>query len=325
MKKVLLPLCVALLGIGLVSCGETPATSTPVEEAQSYKLSVGNTIEFATAEGTGVLTEMTVLTFAVVFDAEGKVVSSYTDTVQIPLVYADGALSYDASKKQVEYGSTADYVLSKRELGTVYGSMPEGTWYVQADAFQDGIEGKTLAEIKELKAGEGDIAGCTMKGTTPDFIEAIEVGTQEVHTVEFESTEVPSVGVGLTVAEAGAKLTVETAGVAFNGETVVAASFDAYQAPVAEGKLTAEKVITKKELGDAYGSMPAGTWLPQANAYEELIAGKTVAEVQALTLEEVGAAGCTMKSTPAVFARNVKEAHAHSNVSGYTGETLTLA
>ena len=126
--------------------------------------------------------------------------------------------------------------------------------------------------------------------------------------------------------------TTEIAAVVFAGDKVVASNFDAYQAPLAEGKVDTSKtqvktagaknLLSKKELGEAYGAMPAGTWLPQANAYEGLIAGKTVAEIKALSLEEIAEAGCTMKSTPAVFARNVEEAAAHFDGAGYTGETL---
>ena len=277
MKKVLLPLCVALLGAGLIGCGETTTTtpstpSTPTEK--DYTLNFGSTVSFSTADS-GVVTQISVLSFAVVFDADAKVVSSYIDEVQIPLTYADGVVSYNATKTQVSKAG-AKNVLSKRELGTAYGSMPAGTFYVQVDAFQEGIVGKTAEEIKALKAGEGDIAGCTMSGTVPSLIATLAVAQEEVHTTTFKTAADPKVGIGMNIAAAGNTITTELAAVVFDGETVLASNFDAYQAPLAEGKLDTSKnqvknagaknLLSKKELGEAYGAMPAGTWLPQANA-----------------------------------------------------------
>ena len=119
MKKVLLPLCVALLGAGLIGCGATE---------KDYTLNFGSTVSFTTADS-GVVTQISVLSFAVVYDADAKVVSSYADEVQIPLTFADGHVSYDTTKTQVNKAGS-EVVLSKRELGKAYDSyspMPNAT------------------------------------------------------------------------------------------------------------------------------------------------------------------------------------------------------
>ena len=77
----------------------------------------------------------------------------------------------------------------------------------------------------------------------------------------------------------------------------------------AEGNLVEQtSVLTKVEKKEAYGPMDAGTWYVQSAAFEQLIIGKTAAEVAALAVEDVYAAGCTMVGTTPVFLNLVAKA-----------------
>lgn len=92
---------------------------------------------------------------------------------------------------------------------------------------------------------------------------------------------------------------------------IVSASFDVVQSKgtfAADGALTCEPTAepqTKNQLGAAYGMNKASSigkdWFEQADALEAWCAGKTVAEVVTMSLNEKGAptdadlvSGCTM-------------------------------
>ena len=85
---------------------------------------------------------------------EGKVVTANSDCVEITFGFdATGKSTYDTTKE----------VKSKREQGDNYGMVAYAgsakEWYAQADAFDAACEGKTAAEIADLKITEGDNAG----------------------------------------------------------------------------------------------------------------------------------------------------------------------
>ena len=79
-----------------------------------------------------------------------------------------------------------------------------------------------------------------------------------------------------------------------------------------------DSVLTKVELKEEYGPMPAGTWYVQSAAFEQLIIGKTAEEVAALAVEDVYAAGCTMVGTTPVFLNLVAKAFAYENTVTFT-------
>lgn len=101
--------------------------------------------------------------FAAAVDANGKVVVSSSDCVQVTFTFdANGASSFDGSKG----------VSSKKELGDNYGMKLYGgaakEWYEQAAAFDAACAGKTVSEIgglvKSDNYGTDELtnAGCTI-------------------------------------------------------------------------------------------------------------------------------------------------------------------
>ena len=111
---------------------------------------------------------------------------------------------------------------------------------------------------------------------------------------------------------------------------IVACDLDTLQIKAAyttEGKAVANTEFkTKRELGDAYNMVAYGgaiaEWYAQADAFEALIVGKTVAEIKALVIadtnkgnDEVVAAGCTIMINEFVAAIEKAVANAKAEVA----------
>lgn len=110
---------------------------------------------------------------------------------------------------------------------------------------------------------------------------------------------------------------------------IVACDLDTMQNKVSydfEGKAIANAEFkTKRELGDAYNMVAYGgavqEWYKQADAFEALIVGKTVAEIKALIVEgnkgndEVVAAGCTIMIDEFIAAIEKAVANATTEVA----------
>ena len=113
---------------------------------------------------------------------------------------------------------------------------------------------------------------------------------------------------------------------------IVACDLDALQIKATyttEGKAVANAEFkTKRELGDAYNMVAYGQakqeWYKQADAFEALIAGKTVAEIKALVADgnkgtdEVINAGCTIMINDFVSA--IEKAAANAKDSDVTAD-----
>lgn len=107
--------------------------------------------------------KISVYTFAAAVDAEGKVVASTSDCVEVSFTFdMTGVSTLDTTKA----------VASKREQGANYGMVAYGgaakEWFEQADAFDAACIGKTTAEIAGLMGDDGkgvadlQTAGCTI-------------------------------------------------------------------------------------------------------------------------------------------------------------------
>ena len=234
---------------------------------------------------------------ALVYDEDGKIVDARLDCAQIkPALDENGALVEQAS------------VLTKVEKKESYGPMPAGTWYVQAEAFEKLIIGKTAAEVAALAVTDVYAAGCTMVGTTPVFLNLVAKAFSYEYKVTFEATEDFKLGVavkstvGLT--DWGTPSVISNfAGVVLVGDKVAAVMLDAveHNYTIADGALVepATPAASKNDQGDSYVGMPAGPWYKQAAAYAASAVGKTVAELANLALESdaLVEAGCTMHGT----------------------------
>ena len=196
-------------------------------------------------------------------------------------------------------------------------------WFEQADAFESVVVGKTLDEIKALVAegGKGTdaviSAGCTI--TITEFVGAIEKAFANLADSNATASSTLTLGMNTAqstkdaTADANGQNQVETtivaAAIDADGKVLVAASdcvqvkftFDAAGVSTYDATKAAQ---SKRELGANYGMVAYGNaakeWFEQADAFNALCVGKTVAEIVALCgadnygTDEVKTAGCTI-------------------------------
>ena len=329
MKKficVLLCVLMSLATLTLVACdnqgdisdettaGET--TEAPVQEAtlkfgMGVHISASATDATADKEGQG---KATINVAVITVDADGKVVACQIDT-------ADNTVKYTAEGKAV----TNDGFKTKYELGNDYNMVAYGgaakEWFEQADAFESVVVGKTLDEIKALVAegGKGTdaviSAGCTI--TVTEFVGAIEKAFANL--ADSNATASSTLKLGMSTEQSTADATEEKNGSNQVATTIVAAAIDAEGKVVAAANDCVQVKFTfdttgvstydatnvaksKRELGNDYGMSKRGAkeWFEQADAFNGLCIGKTVAEIVAFCAadnygtDEVKAAGCTI-------------------------------
>lgn len=295
MKKILsLLLVLTMVLVAFASCGpqndgNTP--ETPVEK--DYKLSIGVVVTEALAKS-----KLTETIATIVTDADGKIVACRLDSVDYTVKYGeDGTLDTTAPITKVAQGDS-------------YGAMPAGTWAAQGAALEKYVTGKTQAEVAAIaleggKATDEDlVASCSIAIT--DLLKAIDNAFKSEHKITFKTaaTELKvGLSMGATVKDSSkdeaknVKLTADYAAAALADGKVVAAILDSVEPEIkginAEGAATELAYKgTKREQGDNYGAMPAGTWYVQADAYAKAAIGKTADDIATLASE--GVAGCTI-------------------------------
>ena len=289
MKKILsLLLVLALALTAMVACGDSNE-DTPSEK--DYSLSIGTVV---TSNLTNLKLTETVAT--IVTDADGKIVVCRLDCFDYSAKYNEGTLD-------------TTFPTSKVTLGDSYGTMPAGTWAAQGAALEKYVVGKTQAEVAAtaLEGGvatDADLKASCSIGIT-DLLKAIDNAFKSEHKIAFKST-VTDFKVGLAVAgtikdsskdeSKNIKATADYAAAVLVDGKVAAAIIDTAEAELTgiteAGAAAISYKGTKREQGDAYGSMPAGTWYAQADAYAKAAVGKTAADIATLASE--GVAGCTI-------------------------------
>ena len=295
MKKIIALILVLTLSVfAFAACGN----KNKGPEEKTYYLSLvvdGGAGEASLSYGTY---EVAPHVAAVVTDADGKIVAVRFDCAQTKFNFEDGALV------------AIDRVTTKVELKEAYGDMPAGTWYKQAQAFENHVIGMTKADIEALDLNA--IAGCTMKGTNPVFQALILKALAYERKVEFKTTETNitlgvAIDANLAATEDGAQFNANYGAVAFAGDKVAAAMLDETQTTLAitdgEVSVTTYKG-SKNEQGESY-VMPAGTWYKQAQGYCTTAVGKTLAELanlDAVKTDALVAAGCTMNNVAGYYA-----------------------
>lgn len=336
MKKLLAMLLALMMVLSLAACGTTEEpveepveepteepTEEPVEEPTeaTYTLGLGVVVNQAIEGKAQTNTTMA----AVVLDAEGNIVAVDLDVAQ----------SNCPKTEAGAYTAEGFDARTKTEKGPDYGmtvASPIGAeWDAQMAAFEAWALGKTVDYITGVElvesnghmvaANEADLyAGCTM--AIGDFQAAVADALN--NTVEFTADSF-KLGLGVvtscTVKEAAAdadgsiQMYSDFAAVVTDAEgTILAARLDAVQPAIgllADGTLTAkENLSSKYQLKEGYGmtvASPIGAeWYVQADAFCAYLAGKTVADVEAIELTTndhgytVAAdadlyAGCTMQ------------------------------
>ena len=293
MKRQSLVVLFAALGL-LAAC--TP--EAPV--AEKVYFGIGAQAKYA-LKGTAPLTTVqTDVTFVgVLFDADGKVLDANLDVMQVKAVATDATTS--SLKAGVAVNADTD-TKSKWELGDDYGmgeTATKGEWYVQADAWENYVVGKTVVEVA---AGLEDAA----------LLASVSIGTEDFsavlteaweHRAGFITTEVANinVGIGMYGLHEAKKDSVSLAGAAFVGDVVVASKIDVFQVPYVITNVGTEEapsyaltvnetskqtdvantaIKSKLDLGPNYGmgaTATQGEWNIQAAKLEAFVLDQTVA------------------------------------------------
>jgi predicted nucleotidyltransferase len=325
MKKVLwLALVLTLALVMLAGCGEAPAEEAPVDEAPEEEV-----VETGTSRlGLGVVTSIArsrdagdevnaqaqadVVMAAVLFDAEGRVVSVTIDNAQTRVPFDE--------EMQVDTDTTVPGK-TKAELGDDYGmkrvSEIEMEWYEQMAEFENWMLGKTVDEIKSLQVKVVDDAHQNVPDipeltsvvtiTVEGYIEAVENAYN--NSIEVENAATAGLGTEISIARSRgldeaadvlpmAQIDNTMAAVAFDADgVIVGAIIDNAQIRInfdAEGMVTSDRSEapkTKVQLGDDYGMKRVSEiemeWYEQMAEFENWMVGKTVAEVLGLQVKVV--------------------------------------
>ena len=289
MKKIFALILALCMVLALAACG-APKTA-------EYKLGMGISLNMNSSKAGNAQVDATVA--AVVLDKDGKIVAAKIDVAQNKMDVTDG---------QVD---TAKSFLSKKELKEDYGMSKIGAkeWYIQAEAFEQYVIGKTGAEVSGMETVVNDsghtvttdealYANCSI--SISDFIEAVAKACSDEQGKSFQSDG--SFKLGLAVnskadesTAAGpddngvVKMYTEFGAVAVdNAGKILAAVTDATQ-PQITIDLTGEIVETKfggtkRELKEGYNMVAYSNatleWYEQAKNFTDFAAGKTAAELQ---------------------------------------------
>lgn len=341
MKKTLaLVLVIVMAAAFLAACGTstaTPSASPSASAAPSTEPSAAPSAEPSAAPET-VKTGLAIITSvskstdagekdgvaqadsliaAVTVGADGKIVSCVIDSAQ--------TVANFNTKGEITTALDATFK-TKNELGTEYGmgkASPIGKeWNEQAAAFANYVVGKTLDEVKGIAvsseglASDADLlASVTIHIGT--FIEVVAKAVADAKDLGAMASDVLGIGTTTNIAHS-TNATADAAGLAQIYSTYTAVTKDASgkitsciinasQANVnfdTTGKITTDltvPVITKNEIGDAYGMKKASAigkeWYEQAAAFAAYVTGKTVAEVQGIAVDKGVPTGSDLTSS----------------------------
>lgn len=246
---------------------------------------------------------------AVTLTADGKIAECKIDSVLTKINFSsDGKLTTDLNTR----------FPSKNELGEQYGmkevSSIDKEWNEQAAAFAEYVKGKTVEEVKGIAVNdnkapeEGTDLASTVTISIGDFQEGLEKAVSSA--ADLGAKEGDKLGIGsITHMEKSKDASQEEDGMAeaysnyaaltMNPEgRITSCILDASQGDVFfdnTGLITSDLdgvVRTKNELGEDYGMKEASTigkeWNEQAKAYGEYVVGKTLDEVNGISLGEEG-------------------------------------
>ncbi|MBO5891279.1 MAG: hypothetical protein J6Q30_00995 [Oscillospiraceae bacterium] len=241
---------------------------------------------------------------AVNVDDEGVITDCVIDSVGTKV-------NFDATGKITSDLNTQ--VQTKNELGDAYGMVGAGAkyeWYQQAEALANFAVGKTVAQLKSGaidetgKAPAGSDLASTATIYLGGYVAAIEeavknaahLGAQAGDELRLVVKNSLGSSKSATAEKAGAAQLDSTA-MALNVKdgVITACAIDAVQAKVsfdATGKITTDltaQVLTKNQLGDAYGMVGAGAkyeWYQQAASFGKYVTGKTAEQVAGIAVSQ---------------------------------------
>ncbi|MBE5756956.1 MAG: hypothetical protein E7342_04055 [Clostridiales bacterium] len=218
------------------------------------------------------------------------------------------AVELDTAAYTNKDGETLTDLRTKGEKKDDYGmaTAAKGNWYVQVEFFKGLVIGKTIDEVKALMASDGygtDVvkAGCTI--LIDGFVGAIENAVKNAVEADVKGANIKVAT--FVEAKAGASDVYFAMAALKDGKIIINES-DCVQTKF---NTAVGEVLSKRQKGDNYGmaSAPKGDWYKQADFFDGLCAGKTIAEVEALMATDgygtdVVKAGCTIGITGMVGA-----------------------
>ena len=296
MKKLIsLLVILTIVSTAFVACNNKK-DDTPAQN--DYSLAIGVVVTENAAKAKVTETVATIIT-----DTDGKIVLCRLDCIDYTVSYTDeGALKTIAPTSKVTLGDTY--------------TMNAGSWAAQGAALENHVKGKTQAEVTAIALDGGKATDAELKASCSiditDLLKAIDNAFKSAHKITFKATA-KDLKAGLSIVSSikdsskdeskNAKLTASFAATVLAKGEVVAAILDTGDVElkgitVAEESISAASVAysgTKREQGDDYPAMPAGTWYVQADAYAKAAVGKTAEDIATLAAE--GVAGCTINAT----------------------------
>lgn len=312
----------------LLSCLSFAAPGVVAETAAEARLGVGVVTDItgstsATEDADG-QAKVDVATVVVLLDSDDTILDVAMDMIQ-PYT------SFNASGAIVE---TKDFQ-TKRELKDAYGmhkASPIGLeWYEQAANFEEYMIGKTVDEVlsmdlnEEYRPTDEDLAA-TVTIHVDSYLEALAKAAENAVSIGSSATD----KVGLAIlgnthdavdasadADGYAQAYMYIAAVTVDADGVITAGvMNALQAKVAfdaEGQITtdlAAPVLTKNELGDAYGMRKASSidkeWYEQAASFIEYVVGKTTADLADILAEDNTAADADLLASVTVHINDMQ-------------------
>ncbi len=310
MKKFFAILLAVCMIAALAACG-APKTA-------EYKLGMGISLNMNSSKENNAQVDATVA--AVVLDKDGKIVAAKIDVAQSKMDVTNGQVN------------TEQTFLSKKELKEDYGMSKIGAkeWYIQAEAFEQYLIGKTGAEVSGMETVVNDsghtvttdealYASCSI--SIGDFIEAVAKACNDEQGKSFQSDGSFKLGLAVnTKSDESTAATAENDGVVkmyteFGAVVVgadgkiLAAVTDATQPQIsitAAGQIGETKFNgTKRELKEGYNMVAYSNatleWYEQAKNFTDYAVGKTAAELQGVETK-VNDEGHTVFADEALYA-----------------------
>jgi hypothetical protein len=283
------------------SASPSAAAPAPVKTGLAVLTSVAKSADAGEKDG---LAQADSLIVAVTVGADGKIVSCVIDSAQTKV-------NFDKTGKLLT--ALDSTFKTKNELGTEYGmgkaSKIGKEWNEQAAAFAQYVIGKTADEVKGIAVKEGYAANADLTASVTihvtDFMATVAKAVADAKELGASSSDKLGIGAVTNIAkstDAGEKdglaqvystytaLTKDASG------KITSCIINASQANVnfdKTGKITSDikaPVLTKNEIGDAYGMKKASSigkeWYEEAAAFAKYVTGKTLAEVQGIAVDK---------------------------------------
>lgn len=311
MKKIVSIILIAVLAMSLLAACGTKNDGTKSGDSKSASAKTGLAIvtsasssKDATDEKDGTA-QVDSTAVAVLVDDKGVINNIVIDVIQTKFNFsATGEITTDL----------ATSFISKKELGDDYNmkaASPIGKeWDEQAEALENYVIGKTLAEVKGIAIDNGyptdeDLTSSVTMNIA-NILTAIEKAVNNAKDLGAKADD--KLGLGIT---SGAGKGAKNASADEDGTiqaythynvvsldkngAITSSIIDASQTNVsfnAEGKLTSELTgdfKTKLELGNDYNmkaASPIGKeWFEQSEAFSNYMKGKKISDITGLTLE----------------------------------------